>query len=138
MIVVDTNILAYLLIKGDRTEICRKLLKSDPDWRAPFLWRSEFRNVLTTHMHHAGMTRAGAIARMERAEAILSGREHSVSSDVVLTLTSGRPVAAYDAEFICLADMLGTRLVTADRPLIKGFPDIASTPENFLLDQDER
>ena len=132
MIVVDTNIIAYLLIEGDRTGVCRSVFRKDPDWRAPFLWRSEFRNVLTTHMNHAGMKLAGALARMAQAEKHLSGREHSVLSDVVLTLTSTTSVAAYDAEFVCLANELGTKLVTTDKPLISKFPDVALSPEDFL------
>ena len=132
MIVADTSLLAYLLIEGDRTEACRQVLSKDPEWCAPFLWRSEFRNVLTTHLHHAGMPLDGAKARMEQAEALLAGREHSVSSDVVLELTSANQIAAYDAEFVCLAKKLGTRLVTTDKPLLRDFPDVAVSPEEFV------
>ena len=110
----DTNILSYLLIEGGRTEVCRKVQAMDPEWCAPFLWRSEFRNVLTTHIHHAGMKLAGANARMAQAEALLAGREYSISSDVVLNLTSANRVSAYDAEFVCLADKLGTVPITTD------------------------
>lgn len=129
---MDTNILAYLLIEGDRTEVCRRLLKRDPEWRAPFLWRSELRNVLATHMQHADMTLNGAQARMAQAETLLKGREHSVSSNVILELASSHPVSAYDAEFVCLADQLGTRLLTTDKPLLRKFPQIAVSPEEFL------
>ncbi|HIG30316.1 MAG TPA: PIN domain-containing protein [Verrucomicrobiales bacterium] len=131
MIVVDTNILAYLLIEGDRTEVCRKVLWKDPEWCAPFLWRSEFRNVLTTHMHHAGMSFDGATARMGESEKLLVGREYSISSKVVLELTSANSVAAYDAEFVCLANKLERKLITTDKPLLKTFPDVAVTPEEF-------
>jgi len=132
MIVTDTNILAYLLIEGNRTEVCRQVLLKDPEWCAPVLWRSELRNVLTTLMHHAGMSLSGGKARMAQAESLLAGREHSVASEIVLNLTSDHPVSAYDAEFVCLADQLGTRLITTDKPLLRKFPDIALSPEEYV------
>lgn len=40
MIVVDSNILAYLYLPGDFTEQAERLLGENPDWVAPSLWRS--------------------------------------------------------------------------------------------------
>lgn len=132
MIVVDTNVLSYLLIEGNRTEVCQNVLRKDPEWCVPFLWRSEFRNVLTKCMQHAGMTLEGAKSRMNEAEKLLGGSEYFVSSDVILSLTAIHPVSAYDAEFIALASKLDTKLVTTNKPLQKKFPDITVSPENFL------
>jgi len=131
MIVVDTNIIAYLLIEGDRTSHCRKVLSQDPIWCAPFLWRSEFRSVLSLHMLHAGMTFEGAVSRSVEAEKLLDGHEYSIDSSTILSLTEKHTVSAYDAEFLCLADKLGTRLITTDKSILKNFPDLATTPEDF-------
>ena len=46
MILVDSNVLAYLYLPGDRPAETEALLDQDPDWAAPVLWRSEFRNIL--------------------------------------------------------------------------------------------
>ncbi len=48
MIVVDTNIISYLHISGERSQQSENLLSSDSNWVAPILWRSKFRKVLTT------------------------------------------------------------------------------------------
>jgi predicted nucleic acid-binding protein len=44
MIVVDTNVVAYLLLGGEKTGEARMVFHKDPTWAAPLLWRSEFRN----------------------------------------------------------------------------------------------
>ena len=47
MIVVDSNVIAYCWINGERTALAHRLRRLDPDWHAPVLWRSELRNILT-------------------------------------------------------------------------------------------
>ena len=46
MIVVDSNVLAYLYLPGEVTAAAEALLERDPDWQEPVLWRGEFRNIL--------------------------------------------------------------------------------------------
>ena len=44
MIVVDTNLVSYLLIEGKRTVEARQVRQRDPDCVLPPLWRGEFLN----------------------------------------------------------------------------------------------
>jgi predicted nucleic acid-binding protein len=46
MIVVDSNVLAYLYLLGERTADAEALPGQELEWAAPFPWRSEFRNIL--------------------------------------------------------------------------------------------
>ena len=46
MIVVDTNLLVYLYVRGQRSAQADAVYHRDQEWAAPMLWRSEFRNVL--------------------------------------------------------------------------------------------
>jgi predicted nucleic acid-binding protein len=62
MIVVDSNILAYLYLPGDYTEAAEALLLRQPEWAAPPLWRSEFRNILTGYLRRGMLSFEQAVA----------------------------------------------------------------------------
>ena len=125
MIVVDTNVIAYLLIPGQHTRAARATLVRDPEWAAPMLWRSEFRNVLALYLRKRELSLRQAAALQDTAEALLLGREHHVASHDVLALASTSGRSAYDCEFIVTARHLNVKLVTSDRPLLASFPDDA-------------
>jgi len=125
MIVVDTNVLAYLWLPGDRTMAAERLLKRDPDWNAPLLWRSEFRNVLAGCLRRGDVTLETALQIADGAEGQMRGREYSVPSAQVLARVEESDCSAYDCEFVVLADELGVSLVTSDEKLLKSFPAVA-------------
>ena len=122
MIVVDTNVLAYLLLPGPKTSLAEALLLDHPQWAAPPLWRSEWRNVLATYLRRDLLNLPAALALMEKAEAILSAHEEPVSSEQVLTLASSSRCSAYDCEFVAAAQQLGVPLVTEDQKILAAFP----------------
>ncbi len=125
MIVVDTNVLAYLLISGDRTEASERAFRGDPIWVSPLQWRSEFRSVLGLHLRRSLMSRGTALSIMESAELLMRGREYAVRSEQVLDLSNASGCSTYDCEFVALAQDLDLPLLTSDRQLLKQFPEIA-------------
>lgn len=132
MIVVDTNILAYLYLPTERTAQAEQLLLRRPGWVAPLLWRSELRNVLALYLRKGMLSLTQALAIQTEAEALLSEAEYDVPSLDVLRLVEGSGCSAYDCEFVALAQRLGVRLVTADRQVLKAFPAVAMTLEEAL------
>ncbi len=126
MIVVDTNVLAYLLIPGRYTESAEKILTDDPDWAAPRLWRSELRNVLATYLRTGSLGLADAVALHRRAAAIIGAEEYEIETLDVLRLSESTGASAYDCEFVALAEYLDVKLVTADKKLAKAFPTRAT------------
>ena len=125
MIVVDTNVLAYLLLPGPKTSLAEALLLDHPQWAAPPLWRSEWRNVLATYLRRDLLNLPAALALMQKAEAILSAHEEPVSSEQVLALASSSRCSAYDCEFVAAAQQLGVPLFTEDQMILSAFPDQA-------------
>lgn len=125
MIVVDTNVVAYLLIPGDHTEAARATLMRDAAWAAPTLWRSEFRNVLALYMRKRHMTLQQALEVQHTAEDLLAGREYAVESGPVLEYAAASGRSSYDCEFVALARALEIPLVTSDRQVLASFPDTA-------------
>jgi predicted nucleic acid-binding protein len=122
MIVVDVNVLAYLLIPGQHTASAEKLFQADPQWVAPRLWRSEFRNVLATYLRSDLISLADASALFQQAALIIGAEEYEVETLDVLRLSKDSGCSAYDCEYIALAEFLDLTFVTADKKLQKAFP----------------
>lgn len=131
MIVVDTNVVAYLLLGGEKTPGARLTFRKDPAWAAPTLWRSEFRSVLAAHLRRGTVSLSDAIEVMREAETLFRGAEYSVDSGQVLKLVSESGCSAYDCEFVALAQQLGVPLLTSDAEILKEFPRTATSLEAF-------
>ena len=122
MIVVDSNVLAYLYLPGEYTAAAEALLEQDSDWAAPILWRSEFRNILAGYLRRKAITFEQANSLQREAESLLEGAEFEVESLAVLELVRDSDCSAYDCEFIALAMKLDTTLITMDKKLLRAFP----------------
>jgi len=125
MIVVDTNIIAYLYLQNEYTNLAENLLLNNPEWCAPFLWRSELRSVLSKYLRLNLLSFEEAIIIQNDAENLLSGKEYEVDSYSVLQLVKNSDCSAYDCEFIALAKYLNTKMVTMDKKVLAAFQDIA-------------
>lgn len=122
MIVVDSNVLAYLYLPCEHTGAAEALLEQDPDWAAPLLWRSEFRNILAGYMRRNVLTFEQANSLQSEAESLLEGLEFEVDSRTVLELVRDSDCSAYDCEFVALAIQLDTQVATLDKKLLRAFP----------------
>ena len=131
MFVVDTNILAHLLIDGDKTYDARTLYGEDPDWRSDSFILIEFSNVLATRVR-LGMTDAGSAERYlfeaERHMTNLVQTPHTAT----LRMANEFGITAYDARFLGAARALGTKLVTEDKRLRKAAPELTLSLDDAL------
>jgi len=135
VIVADTNTIAYLYLPTDQTDNVVSLLHKDPQWVAPLLWRSEFRNVLSLYVRKKIIDLDTAIAMQAQAESQLADNEYTVSTMDVLALSRQTGCSAYDCEFVSLAKSLNLKLITGDKKLIRAFPGIAMSAGDYLRDQ---
>ena len=132
MIVVDTNIIAYLYISGEHAQQAELLLLTDQDWNVPVLWRSEFRSVLSQYLRKNILTIEEVLLILQQAEKLLSDNEFTVSSAQVMQLVKTSRCSAYDCEYVALAKYLNIPLITADNEILSEFPDLSVSMDTYL------
>jgi predicted nucleic acid-binding protein len=126
LVVVDTNILAYLLIAGDHTREAQALFAQDPDWRSEAFVHVEFSNILATYQRMGDLSRAQVERLLNEAET----RLHSVVNlpqIAALRTALQFAVSTYDARFLATAENLGKRLVTEDAKLRAAAPALTQS-----------
>jgi predicted nucleic acid-binding protein len=133
MIVVDTNVIAYLHISGKFTQSALLLLEHDPYWIAPPLWQSEFRNVLVNYVRHGVMNLDTARELMEQALSTMQDREIAPADELVLSLAVNSTCSSYDCEFVALAEETKSRLITVDKQIMHNFPKTAFLLSEFVI-----
>lgn len=134
MIVVDTNVVAYLLIQGDKTALARQVYAHDREWIVPALWKHEFLNVLATFVRHGGGDIATATRIWQEAIGLLSARQWDINLVDALRLAVDQNISAYDAQFVVLAHSVATPLISEDRKLQTLFPQTVRSMQAFLED----
>jgi|SRR6266550_1551944 predicted nucleic acid-binding protein len=135
MLLVDTNVVAYLLIHGDQTKAAQELRSLDPDWRSEGFLLVEFTNILASSIAAKRMTLPLAENILAKATNLFDGKLARIPSSSVLAIAARYRVSAYDGRFLALADQLGQRLVTEDRRLRAAAPELTqSLAETLALE----
>jgi len=124
VIVVDTNVLVYAVRPGTFTEAALRAGEKDPDWVAPAFWRLEMCNVLALAMRVQQLEPGLALEAFAMAESLVEDSRTTPTAEETLRLAHSTAISAYDAEFVHVAEQLGVPLITADRRLIKAFPEL--------------
>lgn len=124
MVLVDTNVVAHLLLAGEPGVAARALYEKDPDWRSEPLLFFELTNVLATAMRTGGVARAKAVQMLDKAHQIFDGALHAVRDEDALDVAAQFRISGYDARFVATARALGSRLVTEDARLRRAAPSL--------------
>lgn len=121
MVLVDTNILAYLLIEGDRTPAARALYARDPDWHSEAFILVEFSNILATYVRTHAMTHKQGTGLLAEAQTLMP-RLTSLPHAKGLEVATEFGISACDARFIAVAKQMRVKLVTEDNKLRAAVP----------------
>lgn len=131
MIVVDTNLLAYLVLPTAPAPLAEAAWTKDSAWIAPALIRSELRNVVLGAVRRGSVRKRDAVQLLEQAREAVTIADALPGDEAVLQLALESGCSAYDCEFVWLARFLGLPLVTSDRQVLNAFPDTAVPLERF-------
>lgn len=127
MFVIDTNVLVYLFLEGDRSRDAARLLARDADWRSEPFILVEFTNVLATLVRTRLLGEKRATALLVDAGSRMGPGLHAVPHADALALANRYAVSAYDARFLAVASRHGVRLVTEDAKLRAAAPALTQT-----------
>jgi predicted nucleic acid-binding protein len=130
--IVDTNVIVYLLLQGDRTTAARALFARDPDWRSDSFVLVEFCNVLATMVRTRSLASTRAREALRKAEQILEPGLQPAAHGASLSMAEECGVSADDARFLVVARTLGGRLVTEDAKLRRAAPGLTQSLEQGL------
>lgn len=134
MLVVDTNVVASLLLKGPLSEQAIALYQADPDWRSEAFLMTELANVLATQIKLRGLPVVDALALLSRADALMADGLVEIPHGAALTLAAQLGVSAYDARYLVVTQRLQARLVTEDAKLRSKAPDLTCSIADALAD----
>ena len=132
MIVVDTNIISYFYISGEKSQQAEQLLSADYHWNAPILWRSEFRSVLSQYLRKNILAFDEILLIIQQAEKLLTDNEFEIPSAHIMQLVSSSNCSAYDCEFVALAQYLDVPLITEDKKVLREFPSITKSLKSYF------
>jgi len=132
MIVVDANVIIYLIRETLFTPMAQELYIADNCWAVPHLWEAEVLNGLLMEVRAGTLDIQDAIQASSSASTILSGNVHNCNQSAVLRTAKDSGLTAYDAYYVTLARSLGVFLVTEDKQIKNRCPDVARSLNSYL------
>jgi predicted nucleic acid-binding protein len=132
MIVVDANVIIYLIRETLFTPMAQKLYIADNCWAVPYLWEAEVLNALLMEVRAGTLDIQDAIQASSSAANVLSGNVHGCDKSAVLRTAKDSGLTAYDAYYVTLARSLGIPLITEDKQIKSRCPDVARSLDSYL------
>src|SRR5690625_7035680 len=103
MIVVDTSVIASLWVPNDMEDLAYQVLRKDPDWVAPLLWRSEIRNVLALYLRKNILELSTVLQSMQEAEQLMKSNALEINSTKILRQITNSGCSNYYCDFYAIS-----------------------------------
>jgi hypothetical protein len=132
VIIVDTLVIASFWLPGEFSEAAIQALKKDAQWAAPFLWRSQFRNIIAARLRRREIMLELGLKFLAGAERMLQGSEFFVPYGQVMEQVRKSNCSAFACEFVALAHDLECPLITLDAQTVADFPKLAQHLSHFV------
>lgn len=131
MIVVDTDVLFYLIAPTKRSQFAAAVRLRDAHWIAPANQRVELLNVMSKSVRGRQMSFEKAVEAFRRSAALCLIDVLEVPEEALLKLSVELNTTTYDSAYVWLARQKALRLVTGDQYLVQCAPDVAVSLEDF-------
>ncbi len=131
MIVVSAELVAALYVPGELTATAEGVLRRDPAWASPMIWRAMLPHHLTPAIRAGSLSRAAVERIVAAAPRLFLGREFPAPLADNMQVVLGSGCSALMAPFVTLATGLGIPLVTTDTQVLADFPALAVHAADF-------
>lgn len=132
MIVADANLLAYLLVPGPMTQKAELVRAKEKVWAVTPLLRYELLSVLLKYVRGSQLSQDEAARAYKRGLAMVEVSVIDRDAAEVLRMAERSECSTYDTEYVWLARELDVPMVTEDRKVLRAFPDITVSLDQFV------
>jgi predicted nucleic acid-binding protein len=132
VIVADASVVAALVVPGEESALCERLLRAHPEWVAPPLVLSELRSVIGKLVRNRLQTPDEAMGLLSLAAESLDAVTFEPDPRRVFELVAASGCSSYDCEYVAVAEELGCPLATFDGELLRAFPGVAVHPRELV------
>ncbi|MGA7394001.1 MAG: hypothetical protein WBW78_15195 [Terrimicrobiaceae bacterium] len=119
------------VLPGEHTETAEAVLRRDPVWASPMLWRTLLPHYMTEPLRSGAVTPTLVGVILEEAEKLFLSREFPSPVKENMRFVFQSQCSAFIAPFLGLAEGLRVPLVTLDSEATRSFPEIAIWAADF-------
>lgn len=128
MIVVDSQLIAYLLLPGEHTGLAEQLYRSNPHWIAPQNWKLEFLDILRRYEEEAKSGILNTHQVLIHAEKLMEKGTYDVGLDRALSMSRRLKSTITAGFYMALAEDQNTKFYTFRKEFLYASPALAVDP----------